>query len=80
MSFHHLLSEKKLDGIGLATFYHYCPTLCHAISLRYKDYRKFRHKQAIEQGCREVRQLAPVLHAKDKFLSFLKKICNKNGF
>lgn len=51
-------------GIGLATFYHYCPTLCHAISLRYKDYRNFRHKQAIEQGLREVRQLAPVLHAK----------------
>jgi hypothetical protein len=50
-------------GIGLATFYHYCPTLCHAISLRYKDYRKFRHLQAIEQGCREVRQLAPVIHA-----------------
>lgn len=50
-------------GIGLATFYHYCPTLCHAISLRYKDYRKFLQSLAIQQGCREVRQLAPVLHA-----------------
>jgi len=33
----------------LATFYHYCPIVCHAISLRYKDYRKFVHKLAIEQ-------------------------------
>jgi hypothetical protein len=51
-------------GIGLGTFYHYCPTLCHAISLRYKDYQKFRHKQFIEQGCREVRRIAPILYAK----------------
>lgn len=61
------LSLKKialLNGIGLATFYHYNPTLCHAISLRYKDYRKFNRKKLIEQGCREVKQLAPVLHAK----------------
>ncbi|MBU7587308.1 MAG: TniQ family protein [Nostoc sp. TH1S01] len=53
----------KRTGIGLATFYHYCPMVCHAISLRYKDYRKFVHKLTIEQGCREVSQLAPVLHA-----------------
>ncbi len=51
-------------GIGLGTFYHYCPTLCHAISLRYKDYQKFRYQQLIEQGCREVRQIAPVIYAK----------------
>lgn len=53
----------KRTAIGLATFYHYCPIMCRAISLRYKDYRKFIHKLAIEQGCREVSQLAPVLHA-----------------
>lgn len=51
-------------GIGKATFYCYCPTLCHAISLRYEDYRKFPKKQVIAQGLREVRQLAPALYAK----------------
>lgn len=51
-------------GIGKATFYCYCPTLCRAISLRYEDSRKFPKKQMIAVGCREVRRLAPVLHAK----------------
>ena len=51
-------------GIALGTFYCYCPILCRAISLRYEDYRKFHKKQMIAQGCREVRQLAPLLHAK----------------
>lgn len=54
----------RRTGIGLATFYRYCPILCHAISLRYEDYQKFHKKLAIGQGCCEVRRLAPELHAK----------------
>lgn len=58
-------SLRKLaqrTGIGLATFYCYCPTLCHAISLRYQDYKKFHSKQTIVLGCRELRRLVPELH------------------
>jgi hypothetical protein len=57
-------SLKKIaqrTGIGLATFYSYCPILCHAISLRYEDYQKFHSKQKIVLGCREVRRLVPEL-------------------
>jgi hypothetical protein len=57
-------SLRKLaqrTGIDLATFECYYPTLCHAISLRYQDYRKFQKKQKIVLGCREVRRLVPKL-------------------
>ena len=57
-------SLRKLaqrTGIDLATCDRYCPTLCHAISNRYQDYRKFQKKQKIVLGCREMRRLVPQL-------------------
>ena len=49
--------------VSLATCYRYATDLCQAISLRYKDYKKLQHKQAIEIGISEVRRLAPKLYA-----------------
>ncbi len=54
-----LTKLAQRTGIDLANFYCYYPTLCHAISLRYRDYQKFHKKQKIVLGCREVRRMVP---------------------
>ena len=58
------LSEvSRCHHIDLATFYRYGSDLCQFIVKRYKDYRLLRRQEIIEQGCNEVRQLAPILYA-----------------
>lgn len=48
--------------IGLATFYRYAPDLCQAVSARYRHGKKLLQKEVIQQGCSEVRRLAPELY------------------